>query len=126
MARFQLAIMTQPNSINLKSTAQVSDKALKSTAAATCSATFFEGAVCSSEEDYESPMFRLGIRRIHLHLSLLIAMAMFMAMAMAEAFEHNTTLQSFTLDASFTKHDDHAWTHLDAFGRFSLWRRERR
>ena len=29
MARFQLAVMTQPNSINLKSTAQVSDKALK-------------------------------------------------------------------------------------------------
>ena len=35
---------------------QVSDKALKRTAAATCSATFFEEAVCSSEEDHESPM----------------------------------------------------------------------
>jgi len=35
---------------------QVSDKALKSTAAATSRGTFFEEAVCSSEEDHESPM----------------------------------------------------------------------
>ena len=60
MARFQLAVMTQPNSTALKSTAQVSDEDLKSTAAATSSALFFEEAVCSSEEDHESPMSTLS------------------------------------------------------------------